>query len=99
MGMVHVSSDEIPALLDGELAAKSEARARLHLAECPSCSAEYAVGLRLDHELRQPPVLSCEAVLDLLSATFDGEASDAEQSIARRHIADCAACQEASRQW
>src|SRR5204863_3675497 len=58
MGMVHVSAEELSALLDGELSPQAELRARQHLALCPSCSAEYALSVRLDDELRQPPVLA-----------------------------------------
>src|SRR5437867_1748094 len=43
MGMVHVSAEELSALLDGELSPQAELRARQHLAECGSCSADYAI--------------------------------------------------------
>src|SRR2546427_691374 len=79
MGIVHLSSDELSALLDGELAPTAELRAREHLAECASCSAEYSFSIRLDAELREPPALSCDAVLELLSASHDRQADDAEQ--------------------
>ncbi|TMG59671.1 MAG: zf-HC2 domain-containing protein, partial [Chloroflexi bacterium] len=36
MGMVHVSAEELSALLDGELSPQAELRARQHLALCPS---------------------------------------------------------------
>ena len=73
MGMVHVSAEELSALLDGELSAPAELRARQHLAECVSCSADYALSVRFDEELRQPPVLSCNEVLEVLSAGLDRE--------------------------
>jgi anti-sigma factor RsiW len=63
MGMVHVSAEELSALLDEELSPQAERRARQHLAECASCSAEYALSVRLDEELRHPPVLGCDEVL------------------------------------
>src|SRR2546430_10496897 len=92
MGIVHLSSDELSALLDGELAPTAELRAREHLAECATCSAEYSFSVRLDAELREPPALSCDAVLELLSASHDRQADDAEQAAAKRHFAECADC-------
>src|SRR5438477_8773554 len=85
MGMVHVSAEELSALLDGELSPQAELRARQHLALCPSCSAEYALSVRLDDELRQPPVLACGEVLLVLSADLDREASEGEHTAAQRH--------------
>jgi anti-sigma factor RsiW/streptogramin lyase len=99
MGLVHVSSEELSALLDGELSPAGERRARQHLAECPACSAEYALGLRLDQELRQPPVLSCDSVVELLSASLDQQASEPEQAAAQRHLSACADCQSSVREW
>jgi anti-sigma factor RsiW/streptogramin lyase len=99
MGIVHLGSDELSALLDGELAPTAELRARQHLAECPSCSAEYAFAVRLEADLRQPPVLSCDAVLELLSASHDRQADEAEQAVAKRHFATCADCQLEVRSW
>ena len=99
MGIVHIGSDELSALLDGELAPTAELRARQHLAECASCSAEYAFSIRLDAELREPPALSCDAVLELLSASHDRQADEAEQVAAKRHFATCADCRSEVRNW
>src|SRR5438046_9701813 len=92
MGMVHVSAEELSALLDGELSAQAELRARQHLTECASCSAEYALSVRLDDELRQPPVLACSEVLEVLSAGLDRETGGGEQAAAQRPLADCQDC-------
>ena len=81
--MVHVSAEELSALLDGEVSPQAELRARQHLALCPSCSAEYALSVRLDDELRQPPVLACDEVLLVLSAALDREASEGEHTAAQ----------------
>jgi DNA-binding beta-propeller fold protein YncE len=97
--MVHVSADELSALLDGELSAQAEIRARQHLAECASCSAEYALSVRLDEELRQPPPLSCDEVLEVLSADLDRETGDGEQTAAQRHLAGCADCRATLDTW
>src|SRR6266550_3565167 len=99
MGIVHLSSDELSALLDGELAPTAELRAREHLAECASCSAEYSFSVRLDAELREPPALSCGAVLELLSASHDRQADDAERAAAKRHFATCGDCKLEVRNW
>src|SRR5712691_7095212 len=99
MGMVHVSGEELSALLDGELSAQEELRARQHLAECGLCSAEYALSVRLDEELRQPPVLACSEVLEVLSAGLDHETSDDEQAAAQRHLADCQDCRGSVEPW
>src|SRR6266699_2889642 len=61
MGTVHLSFEELSALFDGELSAQADTSARQHLRECPQCSAEYSLSVRLERDLRQPPVLSCEA--------------------------------------
>src|SRR6185295_19933950 len=99
MGMVHVSADELSAILDGELSAQAELRARQHLAECASCSAEYALSVRLDEELRQPPALACDEVLEVLSAGLDRETGEGEQAAATRHLADCGACRASLDTW
>src|SRR5712691_13510464 len=99
MGMVHVSAEELSALLDGELAPQAELRARQHLAECSVCSAEYALSVRLDEELRQPPVLACGEVLEVLSAGFDRETSEDEQAAAQRHLAECQDCRTSVQTW
>src|SRR5438067_3522004 len=99
MGMVHVSAEELSALLDGELSPQAELRARQHLAFCPSCSAEYALSVRLDDELRQPPVLACNEVLLVLSAALDREASEGEQAAAQHHLAGCQDCRASVETW
>ena len=99
MGMVHIPADELSALLDGELSAQSELRARQHLAICPSCSAEYALSVRLDVELRQPPVLACTEVLEVLSAGLDRESVEGEQAAAQRHLAGCQDCRASLETW
>jgi len=99
MGMVHVSAEELSALLDGELSAQAELRARQHLAECASCSADYAISLRFEDELRQPPVLACGEVLEVLSAGIDRETSEGEQAAAQRHLADCEDCRASVEVW
>src|SRR6266850_1569795 len=45
MGMVHVSAEELSALVDGELSAQAAPRARQHLTECAFCSAEFALAV------------------------------------------------------
>jgi anti-sigma factor RsiW len=97
--MVHVSPLELSALLDGELSAQSELRARQHLAECASCSADYALSVRLDEELRQPPLLACREVLEVLSAGLDRETGEGEQAAAQRHLADCQECRASVGTW
>src|SRR6266566_2367545 len=99
MGMVHVSAEELSALLDGELSQQAELRARQHLTECASCSAEYALSVRLDDELRQPPVLACNEVLEVLSAGLDRESGQGEQAAAQRHLADCQDCRGSVQAW
>jgi len=99
MGTVHVSAEELSALLDGELPAQTEIRARQHLTECASCSADYALSVRLDADLRQPPVLACDNVLPVLSAGLDRETSEVEQAAAQRHLADCPDCRAAVESW
>src|SRR5437867_12963951 len=99
MGIVHVSAEELSALLDGELSAPAELRARQHLAECASCSADYSASVRLDDELRQPPVLACGEVLEVLSAGLDRETSEGEQAAAQRHLADCQDCRASVETW
>src|SRR5206468_6571057 len=99
MGMVNVSAEELSALLDGELSPQAELRARQHLAFCPSCSAEYALSVRLDDELRQPPVLACNEVLLVLSAALDREASEGEQAAAQHHLAGCQDCRASVETW
>jgi anti-sigma factor RsiW len=99
MGTVHLPAEELSALVDGELSPQDELRARQHLAECGSCSAEYALSVRLDAELRQPPVLACDEILPVLSAGQDRETNDAEQAIAQRHLADCGDCRATVQSW
>jgi len=97
--MVHVSAEELSALLDRELSPQDELRARQHLTECASCSAEYALSVRLDAELREPPVLACAEILTVLSAGLDRETTDGEQAAAQRHLADCQACRASLESW
>jgi DNA-binding beta-propeller fold protein YncE len=97
--MVHVSAEELSALLDGELSPHDELRARQHLTACASCSAEYALSVRLDEELRQPPVLACAEVLEVLSAGLDRETSEGEHVVAQRHLADCQGCRAGVQTW
>jgi anti-sigma factor RsiW len=97
--MVHVSAEELSALLDGELPPQAELRARQHLAECGSCSAEYSLAVRLDDELRRPPVLACDEVLEVLSAGLDRETGQGEQAAAQRHLAGCSDCRASLQTW
>src|SRR5438309_11012802 len=99
MGMVHVAAEELSALIDGELSPQAERRARQHLAECGVCSAEFALAVRLDEQLRQPPVLVCGDVLEVLSAGLDRETSEDEQAAAQRHLADCQDCGASVQTW
>src|SRR6266550_3566153 len=99
MGIVHVSAEELSALLDRELSPQEELRARQHLALCESCSAEYALSVRLDDALRQPPVLNCDEILPVLSAGLDGETNDAEHAAAQRHLAGCEDCRATVQAW
>jgi DNA-binding beta-propeller fold protein YncE len=99
MGMVHVSAEELSALLDGELTAQAGLRARQHLAVCDSCSADYAFSARLEDELRKPPVLACDEVLEVLSAGLDRETSADERATAQRHLADCQTCAASVEAW
>lgn len=99
MDTAHLSPEEISALLDGELSAQAELRARFHVGDCTSCSASYADAVRLDEALRQAPGLTCGEVLEFLSATLDGEANQADQAMVQRHLAGCEACSLQSRMW
>ena len=99
MGTLHLSFEELSALFDGELPAKAEAAARQHLRDCPQCSAEYSLSVRLERDLRQPPVLSCDAALELLSATFDDQASQPDRATAERHLNACEACRGQVQVW
>src|SRR5713101_3107029 len=99
MGMVHVSPLELSALLDGELSGQAELRARQHLTECASCSADYALSVRLDEEIRQPPALTCNEVLEVLSAGLDRETGEGEQAAAQRHLAGCRDCRASLETW
>src|SRR2546430_16344563 len=85
MGIVHLTAEELSALIDGELSPQGELRARQHLAECGPCSAEYALSVRLDEELRQPPVLACDEVLEVLSAGLHREGGGGEETRAGGH--------------
>ncbi|MDQ2968603.1 MAG: zf-HC2 domain-containing protein [Actinomycetota bacterium] len=97
--MVHVSAEELSALLDGELSAQAELHARQHLTECASCSADFALSVRLEDELRQPPVLACNEVLEVLSAGLDRETVAGEQAAAQRHLAGCQDCRASLQAW
>ncbi|MGH2473160.1 MAG: zf-HC2 domain-containing protein, partial [Candidatus Limnocylindria bacterium] len=99
MGKVHVSAEELSALLDGELSPHAELGARQHLAECAACSAEYALSVRLDEELRQPPVLACEEILEVVSAGLDREASEGQQAAVQRHLSECQDCRASVQAW
>src|SRR5688572_1767071 len=99
MGMVHLSLEELSALFDGELSAQADAAARQHLRACPDCSAEYSLNVRLERDLRQPPVMSCDSVLELLSAAFDDQASPPDRAVAERHVTACAACRGEVQAW
>src|SRR5688500_5723664 len=99
MGMLHLSFEELSALSDGELSAQADTAARQHLRACPECSAEYSLNVRLERDLRQPPVLSCDTVLELLSAAFDDQASPPDRAVAERHLAACAACPDEVEAW
>jgi anti-sigma factor RsiW/streptogramin lyase len=97
--MVHLSFEELSVLFDGELSAQADSAARQHLRACPDCSAEYSLNVRLERDLRQPPVLSCDTVLELLSATFDDQASAPDRAVAERHLTACAACRDEVQTW
>ena len=99
MGTLHLSFEELSALFDGELPAKAESAARQHLRDCPQCSAEYSLSVRLERDLRQPPVLSCEAALELVSATFDDQASQPDRATSERHLNACEACRGQVQLW
>lgn len=99
MGSLHLSFEELSALFDGELPAKAETAARQHLRDCANCSAEYSMSARLERDLRQPPVLSCDAALELLSATFDDQASQPDRATAERHLNACEACRGRVQLW
>src|SRR5687767_5571173 len=99
MGMVHLSFEELSALFDGELSAQADSAARQHLRACPGCSAEYSLNVRLERDLRQPPVLSCDSVLEFLSASFDDQASPPDRAVAERHLTACAACRGEVQAW
>ena len=99
MGMVHLSFEELSALFDGELSARAETSARQHLRDCPQCSADYSLNVRLERDLQQPPVLSCDSALELLSASFDGQAGEPDRATAERHLAACASCAAQVQGW
>ena len=99
MGKSHPSFEELSALFDGELPAQAETSARQHLRDCPQCSADYSLSARLERDLRQPPVLACDTVLELLSATFDAQAGEPERAASERHLAACEACSAQVESW
>jgi streptogramin lyase len=99
MGKLHLSFEELSALFDRELPAQAETAARMHLRECPQCSAEYSLSVRLERDLRRPPVLSCDAALELVSARFDGQASQPDRATAERHLAACDPCRAQLQTW
>jgi anti-sigma factor RsiW len=99
MGKLHLSFEELSALSDGELSAQADTAAREHLRACPECSAEYSLNVRLERDLRQPPVLSCDTVLELISAAFDDQASAPDRAVAERHLTACAACRGEVHSW
>ena len=99
MESAHLSPEKLSALLDGELSGQAELRARSHVGECASCSAAYAEGMRLDEALRQPPAMACDEVLELLSASVDGEANEVDQALVERHLASCVSCERESQNW
>jgi anti-sigma factor RsiW len=99
MGTLHLSFEELSALFDGELSAQAETSARQHLRECPQCSAVYSLSVRLERDLRQPPVVSCDSVLELLSATFDDQASRPDRAVAERHLGACEVCRAHVQLW
>src|SRR4026208_2404346 len=92
MGTLHLSSKKLTALLDGELPAKAETEARQQPLDRRHSPAASSLTVRLERDLRQPPVLSCEAALELLSATFDDQANQPERATAERHLNACEAC-------
>jgi anti-sigma factor RsiW len=99
MGTLHLSFEDLSALFDGELSAQAETAARQHLRDCPKCSAEYSLSVRLERDLRQPPVLSCDSALELLSATFDDQASAPDRAVAERHLTACESCRRDVQAW
>src|SRR5438552_985240 len=99
MGKLHLSFEELSALFDGELSAQADTSARQHLRECPQCSADYSLSVRLERDLRQPPVLSCDSALELLSASFDDQASQPERAVAERHLTSCEVCRGEVQLW
>src|SRR3989442_1394089 len=99
MGKLHLSFEELSALFDGELSAQADTSARQHLRECPQCSADYSLSVRLERDLRQPPVLSCDSALEVLSASFDDQASQPERAVAERHLSSCEACRGEVQLW
>ena len=99
MGMLHLSFEELSALFDGELPAQAETAARQHLRDCAQCSADYSLSVRLERDLRQPPVLSCDSALEVISAAFAGQAGQPDRAVAERHLAACAACSAQVQGW
>jgi anti-sigma factor RsiW len=99
MGKLHLSFEELSALFDGELPAQAETSARQHLRDCPQCSAEYSLNVRLERDLRQPPVIACDAALELISASFDAQASQPDRAVAERHLATCDQCRVQVQGW
>jgi streptogramin lyase len=97
--LLHLSFEELSALHDGELSAQADTSARQHLRECAQCSADYGLSARLERDLRQPPVLSCDSVLELLSASFDDQASQPDRAVAERHLSSCEACRDEVQLW
>src|SRR2546427_926965 len=99
MGKLHLSFEELSALFDGELSAQADTSARQHLRECPQCSADSSLSVRRERALRQPPVLSCASALELLSASFDDQASQPERAVAERHLSSCEVCRDEVQLW
>ena len=88
----HLALEEISALADGELATDALRAGREHLSECPSCRGVYQTFQQFDLALRQPPAMSCDAALPILSARLDGEADEAEATLAQAHLGTCTDC-------
>src|SRR5437867_11721131 len=92
MGKLHLSFEELSALFDGELAAQADTSARQHLRECPQCSADYSLSVRLERDLRQPPVLSCDAALDPPPPSFADQPSQPDRPAAERPPSPSGGC-------
>ena len=95
----HLSAELLSVYADGEATLLEQREVREHLAGCPRCEATGARFSRLDAALAAPALLTCAAVLPLLSAQLDSETSAPEAAVAIAHLTGCPGCRAARTRW